>query len=240
MVTALERPGSRCARTPGRSACTPPTPRSTGSRRSRSSGRAPPTRSRPRSAVARETGVPFTSRGAGTSVAGNAVGRGVVLDFCRHLNRVLSVDPEARTAVVEPGTVHAVLQRAVDAVRRPVRARPVDPHPLHDRRDDRQQRLRVALAGLRPDLGQRRRAGAADRGRRDLADRVRRRRRAVHAGRRDGAGRRPRRDGQRTSPRRGPSWAASAGRSPATPRSTCCPSASTRPRRSSAPRAPWP
>ncbi|MDP9794309.1 FAD/FMN-containing dehydrogenase/Fe-S oxidoreductase [Catenuloplanes nepalensis] len=63
-------------------------------------------------AVARETGTPLTSRGAGTSVAGNAVGRGIVLDFSRHLNRVLSVDPEARTAVVEPGTVHAVLQKA--------------------------------------------------------------------------------------------------------------------------------
>jgi FAD/FMN-containing dehydrogenase/Fe-S oxidoreductase len=64
-------------------------------------------------AVARETGVPLTSRGAGTSVAGNAVGRGIVLDFSRHLNRVLEVDPQARTAVVEPGTVHAVLQKAV-------------------------------------------------------------------------------------------------------------------------------
>ncbi|WP_285688508.1 FAD-binding and (Fe-S)-binding domain-containing protein [Actinoplanes sp. NBRC 103695] len=63
-------------------------------------------------AVARATGVPLTSRGAGTSVAGNAVGRGIVLDFSRHLNRVLELDPEARTAVVEPGTVHAVLQRA--------------------------------------------------------------------------------------------------------------------------------
>src|SRR6478736_4974754 len=63
-------------------------------------------------AVARDTGVPVTSRGAGTSVAGNAVGRGVVLDFSRHLNRVLSVDPDTRTAVVEPGTVHAVLQKA--------------------------------------------------------------------------------------------------------------------------------
>lgn len=64
-------------------------------------------------AVARETGVPLTSRGAGTSVAGNAVGRGIVLDFSRHFNKVLEVDPEARTAVVEPGTVHAVLQKAV-------------------------------------------------------------------------------------------------------------------------------
>ncbi|WP_250031225.1 FAD-binding and (Fe-S)-binding domain-containing protein [Paractinoplanes maris] len=63
-------------------------------------------------AVARETGTPFTSRGAGTSVAGNAVGRGIVLDFSRHLNRVLEIDPSSRTAVVEPGTVHAVLQKA--------------------------------------------------------------------------------------------------------------------------------
>jgi FAD/FMN-containing dehydrogenase/Fe-S oxidoreductase len=66
-------------------------------------------------AVARRTGVPLTSRGAGTSVAGNAVGPGVVLDFSRHLNRVLSLDADARTAVVEPGTVHAVLQKAATA-----------------------------------------------------------------------------------------------------------------------------
>ncbi|WP_428966868.1 FAD-binding and (Fe-S)-binding domain-containing protein [Micromonospora fluostatini] len=62
--------------------------------------------------VARAAGVPVTSRGGGTSIAGNAVGRGIVLDFSRHMNRVLSIDPEARTATVQPGTVHAVLQRA--------------------------------------------------------------------------------------------------------------------------------
>ncbi len=56
-------------------------------------------------AVCRELGVPLTSRGAGTSIAGNAVGTGVVLDFSRHLGRVLRVDPEARTAVVQPGAV---------------------------------------------------------------------------------------------------------------------------------------
>lgn len=62
--------------------------------------------------VCRAEGVPLTARGAGTSVAGNAVGSGVVLDFSRYLNRVLEVDPCARTAVVEPGVVQAVLQRA--------------------------------------------------------------------------------------------------------------------------------
>jgi FAD/FMN-containing dehydrogenase/Fe-S oxidoreductase len=55
--------------------------------------------------VCRRTGVPLTSRGAGTSIAGNAVGEGVVLDFSRHMGRVLSVDPDARTAVVQPGAV---------------------------------------------------------------------------------------------------------------------------------------
>ena len=43
--------------------------------------------------VARRAGVPVTSRGAGTSIAGNAVGSGIVLDFSKHLNRVLAVDP---------------------------------------------------------------------------------------------------------------------------------------------------
>ena len=59
----------------------------------------------------RTTGTPLTSRGAGTSVAGNAIGTGVVMDLRRHLNRVVAIDTEARTAVVEPGTVHADLQR---------------------------------------------------------------------------------------------------------------------------------
>jgi FAD/FMN-containing dehydrogenase/Fe-S oxidoreductase len=55
--------------------------------------------------VARQFGVPVTCRGGGTSIAGNSVGSGIVLDFSRHLNRVVSVDAEARTAVVEPGTI---------------------------------------------------------------------------------------------------------------------------------------
>ncbi len=60
--------------------------------------------------AARATGVPLTMRGAGTSIAGNAVGPGIVLDTAKHLTRVLALDPEARTATVEPGVVHARLQ----------------------------------------------------------------------------------------------------------------------------------
>ncbi|HYQ33678.1 MAG TPA: FAD-binding oxidoreductase, partial [Lapillicoccus sp.] len=61
----------------------------------------------------RSLGVPLTMRGAGTSIAGNAVGPGVVLDTSRHLSRVLDVDVEARTATVEPGVVQAALQKVV-------------------------------------------------------------------------------------------------------------------------------
>src|SRR5258707_256586 len=52
-------------------------------------------------AVCRSEGVPVTARGAGTSIAGNAVGAGVVLDFSRHMNQVRSIDPDSRTAVVQ-------------------------------------------------------------------------------------------------------------------------------------------
>jgi FAD/FMN-containing dehydrogenase/Fe-S oxidoreductase len=61
--------------------------------------------------VSRSTGVPVTSRGGGTSVAGNAIGTGIVIDFARHLNRILDVDPSSRTARVEPGVIMASLQK---------------------------------------------------------------------------------------------------------------------------------
>ena len=62
--------------------------------------------------AARAVGLPVTTRGAGTSCAGNAVGPGLILDTSRHLNRIIGIDPEARTAVVEPGVVQASLQVA--------------------------------------------------------------------------------------------------------------------------------
>ncbi|NEK58690.1 FAD-binding protein [Geodermatophilus sabuli] len=62
--------------------------------------------------VCRELGVPLTARGAGTSIAGNAVGPGVVLDTSRYLTRVHAIDPEARTATVDPGVVQSALQAA--------------------------------------------------------------------------------------------------------------------------------
>ncbi|CAL9302656.1 FAD-binding and (Fe-S)-binding domain-containing protein [Streptomyces sp. SudanB66_2053] len=63
-------------------------------------------------AVCREHGAPVVPRGGGTSIAGQATGTGVVLDFTRHMNRLLSLDPEAGTAVVQPGLVLDRLQEA--------------------------------------------------------------------------------------------------------------------------------
>ncbi|MEU6088915.1 FAD-binding and (Fe-S)-binding domain-containing protein [Streptomyces sp. NPDC047085] len=62
--------------------------------------------------VCRAHGVPVVARGGGTSIAGQATGTGVVLDFTRHMNRLLSIDPEACTAVVQPGLVLDRLQEA--------------------------------------------------------------------------------------------------------------------------------
>lgn len=62
--------------------------------------------------VARELEIPVTSRGAGTSVAGNAVGPGLVIDFSRYMNRVLDIDPSTGLARVEPGVVLSDLQTA--------------------------------------------------------------------------------------------------------------------------------
>ncbi len=61
--------------------------------------------------VARERGVPVTARGGGTSIAGNSVGPGLVIDFSRHLNEVLDIDAEAKTARVQPGVVMGALQK---------------------------------------------------------------------------------------------------------------------------------
>jgi FAD/FMN-containing dehydrogenase/Fe-S oxidoreductase len=59
--------------------------------------------------------VPVTSRGGGTSMAGGAIGPGVVLDFSRYMNAVLSIDREAKQATAEAGIVLATLQELIKA-----------------------------------------------------------------------------------------------------------------------------
>ncbi|WP_290819407.1 FAD-binding and (Fe-S)-binding domain-containing protein, partial [Halovivax sp.] len=54
---------------------------------------------------ARRRGVSVTPRGAGSSLTGNAVGEGIVLDCERHLDAIIAVDPDATLARVQPGVV---------------------------------------------------------------------------------------------------------------------------------------
>jgi len=62
--------------------------------------------------IARKHGLAVTGRGGGTSCAGNAVGPGLVLDFSRFMNRIISIDPDSKTAVVQPGVILSDLQKA--------------------------------------------------------------------------------------------------------------------------------
>ena len=59
--------------------------------------------------VAREFQAPILPRGAGTSLAGQAIGAAIVLDLSKRLNRVLAVNTEERWALVEPGVVQEEL-----------------------------------------------------------------------------------------------------------------------------------
>jgi FAD/FMN-containing dehydrogenase/Fe-S oxidoreductase len=60
-------------------------------------------------------GVPVVPRGAGTSLAGQTVGPGLVLDMSRHLDRIHEIDPEAGTALVDVGVVQDQLNGAAAA-----------------------------------------------------------------------------------------------------------------------------
>ncbi|MEU9889682.1 FAD-binding and (Fe-S)-binding domain-containing protein [Sphaerisporangium sp. NPDC051011] len=62
--------------------------------------------------VCRDLGTSLTVRGAGTSVAGNSIGAGLVLDLSRYFNRIGDVSTERRTVTVQSGAVQKDVQRA--------------------------------------------------------------------------------------------------------------------------------
>jgi len=55
--------------------------------------------------LAAQQDLSITMRGAGTSLAGQAIGDGVIVDTTRYLNRILALDLKAQTVTVEPGVV---------------------------------------------------------------------------------------------------------------------------------------
>jgi FAD/FMN-containing dehydrogenase/Fe-S oxidoreductase len=66
-------------------------------------------------ALARDEGVPVLARGGGTSQCGQTVNRALVIDCSKHLRRILHVDAETRTALVEPGLVLGHLNNTLGA-----------------------------------------------------------------------------------------------------------------------------
>ena len=185
---ARPRSRARCASTPATARSTRPTARTTARCRSASSI--------PRTiddvvatvAVCREHGAPDP-----VARRRHEPGRPVLQRRRRHRllevpePRSLEIDPERRLARVAAGLVLDHLRDAAESARPDLRARPVDPQPLHARRDDRQQLLRRPLAdghsGRAATVRQRRRAGGPDLRRRadDASARRRRRARAIIA-----------------------------------------------------------
>jgi FAD/FMN-containing dehydrogenase/Fe-S oxidoreductase len=64
--------------------------------------------------ICRKFGAPILSRGGGTSLAGQGCNVAVVLDFSKHLNRILELDPAGRFARVQPGLVLDTLRDAAE------------------------------------------------------------------------------------------------------------------------------
>jgi FAD/FMN-containing dehydrogenase/Fe-S oxidoreductase len=63
--------------------------------------------------IALEMHVPVVPRGGGTSLSGQSIGAGLVLDCSKYLNRILDVDPAGRTVRLQPGVILDQLNRAV-------------------------------------------------------------------------------------------------------------------------------
>ena len=56
-------------------------------------------------AICRDLNVPIIARGAGTSQCGQTTGAGLVIDYSKHVRKVLDLDVHSRTVTVEPGIV---------------------------------------------------------------------------------------------------------------------------------------
>ena len=63
--------------------------------------------------AAARLGISVTARGAGSGLAGQALGGGIVIDFTKYMNRVLAVDVPGRCVRVQPGAVTGKVNEAL-------------------------------------------------------------------------------------------------------------------------------
>jgi len=67
-------------------------------------------------AYARGQGITVTARGAGSGLAGESLGKGIILDMSRFMNRVIKIDRQAGEVIVEPGVVLEELNRRLASI----------------------------------------------------------------------------------------------------------------------------
>jgi len=60
---------------------------------------------------AMEHGLSLTARGAGSSLVGQAVNSGIILDFSRYMTQIIAYDPDTETVRVQPGVIYGDLNR---------------------------------------------------------------------------------------------------------------------------------
>ena len=64
--------------------------------------------------ICRRHGVPIVARGGGTAIAGQTINVAVVIDFSRYMNKIIEIDPERKTARVQPGCILDHLRKAAE------------------------------------------------------------------------------------------------------------------------------
>src|SRR5207249_4479622 len=63
--------------------------------------------------IAGEMEVALTARGGGTSLSGQAIGAGLIVDCSKYLRNIVDIDPTARVARIQPGVVLDEFNRAL-------------------------------------------------------------------------------------------------------------------------------
>ena len=63
--------------------------------------------------IAKNYHIPLIPRGSGSSLAGQSIGNGLIIDCSRYINKLVNINQEERTAVVEPGLILDDLNRVV-------------------------------------------------------------------------------------------------------------------------------
>ncbi len=78
--------------------------------------------------------IPILPRGAGSSLGGQAIGHALILDCSRWLDSILEVDPDSKTATVEPGVVLSTLNATASQIWLDLWPRPCFCRTRHDGR----------------------------------------------------------------------------------------------------------